>query len=48
MNILGLSTHTQRFTPPYYLDVDNPFANKALGSFQSAFGVHFKVRQGSF
>ena len=24
-NILGFSNHAQRFTPPYYLDVDNPF-----------------------
>ena len=24
--VLGFSNHTQRFTSPYYLDVDNPFA----------------------
>ena len=24
-NVLGFSNHAQRFTPPYYLDVDNPF-----------------------
>ena len=24
-NILGFSNHAQRFTPPYYLNVDNPF-----------------------
>ena len=25
--VLGFSNHAQRFTPPYYLDVDNPFKN---------------------
>ena len=24
-NVLGFSNHAQRFIPPYYLDVDNPF-----------------------
>ena len=23
-NVLGFSNHAQRFTPPYYLNVDNP------------------------
>ena len=23
--VLGFSIHAQKFTPPYYLDVDNPF-----------------------
>ena len=27
MVVLGFSNHTVRFTPPYYLDVDNPFKN---------------------
>ena len=28
--VLGLSNHAQRFTPPYYLDVDNPFNKKFM------------------
>ena len=27
MIVLGFSNHAQRFTPPYYLDVDNPLVN---------------------
>ena len=32
---LGFSNHAQRFTPPYYLDVDNPltFSIKVWNSF---------------
>ena len=25
MNIMGFNDHAQRSSPPYYLDVDNPF-----------------------
>ena len=28
--VLGFSNHAQRFTPPYYLDVDNPFVFLSL------------------
>ena len=26
-NVMGFNNHAQRSTPPYYLDVDNPFVN---------------------
>ena len=27
-NVIGFNNHTQRSTPPYYLDVDNPLEEK--------------------
>ena len=30
MNVMGFNNHAQRSTPPYYLDVDNPFKNEQL------------------
>ena len=29
-NVMGFNNHTQRSTPPYYLDVDNPFKKIVL------------------
>ena len=42
MNVFGFSNHTQRFTPPYYLDVDNPF--EGLSSQNNAKNGVFRVR----
>ena len=32
-NIMGFNNHAQRSTPPYYLDVDNPFKRTILKQF---------------
>ena len=48
-NVLGFSNHAQRFTPPHYLDVDNPFKVKGFWIFlqKSIVGEgHSKAIQG--
>ena len=42
-NVMGFNNHTQRSTPPYYLDVDNPLANLVQFSHRLAMSVSLIV-----
>ena len=41
--VLGLSNHAQRFTPPYYLDVENPLNKKLMSLFSCLFSCSVGV-----
>ena len=43
-NVMGFNNHAQRSTPPYYLDVDNPFR---LGETSTRYMSKSKWKTGS-